>query len=173
MALCWVAGLSGTGKSTIVRELQQSGDLAWDADDFSFWRDRQTNERVDSPPGGRPAGWLARYAWVIDPTQVRRCRSTAEGRVGYLAGGSENEADVWDLFHTVVYLVADDDTIRRRLTARTENDFGKSDEELAMVLGWNAVLEAHYRNAGALVIDAGKPLPEVVAAVRAAGAKTS
>ena len=166
VVLCWVAGLSGTGKSTIVRELQRSGALAWDADDFSFWRDRQTGEAVESPPSGRPDGWLERYAWVIDPLQVKRCHTDADGRVGYLAGGSENEADVWDLFDTVIYLVADDDTIRRRLTARTENDFGKTEEELAMVLGWNAVLEDRYRTAGATVIDATQSLPLVVEAVR-------
>ncbi len=92
----------------------------------------------------------------------------AEGRIGYLAGGSENEADVWNLFDRVVYLVADDETISERLTVRTNNNFGRSDEELAMVLGWNALLEPHYRDAGAVVVDAGQPLPVVVRAVRAA-----
>lgn len=168
MALCWVAGLSGTGKSTIVQEMQRAGELAWDGDDFSCWRDRQTGEAVAAPPGGRHDGWLARHAWVIDPASVRTCRGIAEDRIGYLAGGCENEPDVWHLFDTVVYLVTDDDTIRRRLAARTENDFGKTDEELAMVLGWNAVLEAHYRSAGAVVVDAGQPLAQVIAAVRAA-----
>lgn len=168
MALCWVAGISGTGKSTIVRELDRAGELAWDGDDFSLWRDRQTGEAVGSPASGRPDGWLARHAWVIDPVSVRSCRKIAEGRIGYLAGGCENEPEVWDLFDTVVYLVADDDTIRRRLAARTENDFGKTDEELAMVLGWNAVLEARYRSAGAVIVDAGQPLVWVIDAVRAA-----
>ena len=104
------------------------------------------------------------------PGKVRRCRAEADGRVGYLAGGCENEADVWDLFDRVLYLVADDDTIRRRLAARTGNDFGKTEEELAVILAWNAVLEPRYRDAGATVIDAGRSLPEVVEAVRSAGA---
>ena len=168
MTLCWVAGLSGTGKSTIVGELQRAGELAWDADDFSFWRDRQSGDAAENPAGGRPDGWLDRYAWVVDPRRVEQCRTDAEGRVGYLAGGSENEADVWDLFDTVIYLVADDATIRQRLGARTENDFGKTAAELDMVLGWNAVLEDHYRAAGAIIIDAGQPLPSVVSAVRLA-----
>jgi hypothetical protein len=41
--------------------------------------------------------------------------------------------------------VIDDQTLRRRLAARVSNDFGKSAEELAMVLGWNATTEATYR----------------------------
>ena len=168
MALCWVAGLSGTGKSTLVKELQSAGELAWDGDDFSFWRDRKTGEVVESPPGGRPDGWLQRCAWVIDPSQVSQCQAAAVRRVGYLAGGCENEADVWDLFDTVIYLAADDATIRQRLAARTENDFGKTAEELEMVLRWNAVLEEHYRTAGATIIDVGKPIGDVAEAVRRA-----
>ena len=167
MALCWVTGVSGTGKSTIVRELQHAGELAWDGDDFSSWRDRETGGAVASP-ARLPVGWVAQHAWVIDPAAVRRCRVEAAGRMGYLAGGSENEADVWDQFDAVVYLVASDDTLRQRLATRTDNDFGKRDEELAMVLGWNAVREQRYRGVGAVTVDATRPLPEVVQAVRAA-----
>lgn len=169
MTLCWVAGLSGTGKSTIVRELQSSGELAWDADDFCFWRNRETGEREDPPAGGRPDGWVAQHGWAIDPSHVERCRASAHDQVGYLAGGCENEAEVRHLFDLVVYLVTDDATIRRRLAARTENDYGKTEEELAVILGWNQVLEGHYRSAGARIIDAGRPLPQVVEDVRSAG----
>ena len=168
MALCWVTGVSGTGKSTIVQELQRAGELAWDADEVSFWRDRQTGEAVVTPPDGRPDGWVERHAWVIDSRRVRRCQADAVGQLGYLAGACENEAEVWDLFDTVVYLVARDETIRQRLAARTENDFGKTEEELAIVLRWNALLEGHYRAAGATIIQADQPLSDVVNAIRLA-----
>jgi hypothetical protein len=47
---------------------------------------------------------------------------------------------LWDLFDLVVCLVADDETLRRRLQARTTNAFGKHPEELAATLRWNAVM---------------------------------
>jgi gluconate kinase len=170
VVLCWVAGVSGTGKSTIVRELQRLGELAWDADDISVWRNRASGQDIDPPPVPLPDGWVATHAWVIRPDEVRELHARAAGRTAFLAGGSENEADVWDLFETVVYLVTDDDTLAARLRSRTGNEFGKSAEELAMVLGWNAVLEHHYRAAGATIVDAGRPLADVVEAVRAAAA---
>ena len=55
------------------------------------------------------------------------------------------------------------------MTARTNDAFGKTDEELAVILRWNAVLEDLYRGKGAVIIDAGQPLEAVVEAVRTAG----
>lgn len=57
--------------------------------------------------------------------------------------------------------------------ARTSNDYGKTDEELDVILRWNAVLEPRYRERGATIIDAGRPLPDVVEDVRAAGRRAS
>ena len=166
MGLCWVTGVSGTGKSTIAGELRRMGELAWDADDISAWRHRTTGVEVPTPFGGIPDGWVAQHGWFIDADRVRELRMQTGDSVGFLAGAVENENEVWDVFDTVVYLRADDDTIAQRLRDRTSNDFGKSAEQLAMVLEWNAVLEDQYRSLGATIVDASRPLAEVVAAVR-------
>lgn len=176
MALCWITGVSGTGKTTIIGELQRRGEIAWDADkEFCDWRNRTTGEKT-SHEGPRPADWVDENGWFIDPARVREFKESAGDRVAYLAGAVENENEVWDLFDTVVCLTADDDTIRHRLTNRTENSFGKSDKEMAMVLGWNAEIEKQYRAYGAMIINASQPLTDVVDAIRAAathGAPTS
>jgi dephospho-CoA kinase len=67
----------------------------------------------------------------------------------------------------VIALVADEQTIRRRLASRS-NTFGQTPEELADVLFWHAGFEAAYRGFGATIIDATRPLSEVVAEVLAA-----
>ena len=170
MGLCWVTGVSGTGKSTIAAELRRLGELACDADDLAAWRDRTSGIVRPTPLTGVPDGWVDQHGWFIDLERVREFREQVADGVGFLAGAVENEGEVWDLFDAVVYLRADDDTITQRLRDRTTNDFGKSAEQLAMVLEWNALLEDQYRSAGATIVDATLPLAEVVAAVRAVAA---
>jgi thymidylate kinase len=61
----------------------------------------------------------------------------------------------------VLALVADVPTLKRRIAGRA-NEFGKASEELAAILRWHADYEAAYRRFGAVIIDAARPLGEVV-----------
>jgi ribose 1,5-bisphosphokinase PhnN len=61
-----------------------------------------------------------------------------------------------------VCLVIDDETLRRRLAARTTNEFGKQPGELEAALARNQDAEAQYRNFGVTTIDATRPLDAVV-----------
>ncbi|HYD08537.1 MAG TPA: hypothetical protein VEA78_00435, partial [Acidimicrobiales bacterium] len=86
----------------------------------------------------------------------------------FLCGGAGHERDFWELLDLVVCLVADDDTLRRRLAARTDNGYGKTAEELAGILDANASWAKSYRDSGAVIVDSTKPLDEVVDTVLAA-----
>ena len=62
----------------------------------------------------------------------------------------------------MILLSVDEGTIRQRIESRTDNDFGKSDHELGLILGWNQNIERGYEGYGALIVDARKALPDVV-----------
>jgi hypothetical protein len=87
----------------------------------------------------------------------------------FLCGTADGDASVWHLFSKVLALVADVPTIRRRIDAHP-NQFGKAPEELAAVLGWQASYETDYRGYGAIIIDATRPLGEVVYEILAVSA---
>lgn len=167
VSFVWVTGLSGTGKSSVCQALIAQGHSASDADrdGFSRWVDRETEEPVEDPPHPVPSGWLERFAWEIDVERVRALAAEPRTKSIFLCGSVENELDVWEYFDRVVCLVIDDETTRRRLAGRTTNAFGKNPEELAAVLGWNRVVAAKYRELGASVVDATRPLDVVVRAV--------
>ncbi|MEU1272676.1 hypothetical protein [Streptomyces sp. NPDC005799] len=163
----WVTGNSGTGKSTVSGVLRAWGYVAFDADEdgFSRWIDRSSGEVVMDPPYPVPEGWLERYGWVIVRERVEALVEESRSRIAFLCGSAENEEDVRDLFDVTVCLVIDEDTLRHRLATRTTNAFGQHPEELAAALEWNPRMRAIYESLGATVIDASKPVNEVVDSV--------
>ncbi|OIJ63851.1 hypothetical protein WN71_031030 [Streptomyces mangrovisoli] len=133
-----------------------------DHDGFNRWIDRVQGEVVVDPPDPVPEGWLDRYGWAIVRERVEALAEESRSRVAFLCGSAENEADVRDLFDLTVCLVIDEETLRHRLATRTTNTFGRHPEELAAALKWNPRMRAVYERHGATIIDASKPLTEVV-----------
>jgi len=172
--LVWVTGLSGTGKSSVAARLRDLGHRSVDADDdgISGWRNHATGGIVPSPPiEERPPDWLEQHAWTIDARRVEALVHSADVRPVILFGAVENEAEVLALADVVVCLVADADTLRRRLADRQTNDFGKAPGDVDAVISWLGVFEARHEAIGATMIDATLPLPEVVDAVLAAASE--
>ena len=161
--MVWVAGVSGSGKSTVCQYLRERGHWSVDADwdGYSRWVHRVSGEPVTSPPALVPPNWLTSYAWRIDPAKVAELRDAAGDRQVFLFGTVENEDEVWRLFDLVACLVIDDDTLRQRLATRTTNPFGKHPAELEAALSWNRDAETRYRAFGARIINATDPVEAV------------
>ncbi len=171
MGLVFVTGNSGTGKSAVRAELARRGYRSFDTDEdgIAVWRSRATGEQVEYPGDAHhPDDWLEHHGWMIDRSRAEELAALARDRPVFLCGSVENESDVWELFDTVVCLVLDERTLRERVATRSTNAFGKRPAELAAILRWNPTLEATYRRAGAHVVNADRPLAEVVDHVLAA-----
>lgn len=170
MSVVWVTGISGSGKSSVCEALKDHGHHAIDADweGFSRWVHRLTGEVATDPPYPVPPGWLDEYAWRISTARVQELASSSRAGVTFLCGGGENEHEVRHCFDVVVCLVVDDRAIVGRLAERTTNAFGKHPDELAAVLARNATEADRYEELGAAIVDATRPLEEVVGAVLAA-----
>jgi len=164
MALAWVTGVSGSGKSSVCEVLKLQGRAAYDGDwdGYSRWVDRRTGDSVLVPPTRTPEGWLDRFGWKVRPEAVEALAADVAGRTGYLCGGFENEDEVLHLFDRIVCLVIDETTLRRRLSTRTTNDFGKHPEELQAAVHHRLEVQDRCRARGAALIDATARLEVVV-----------
>jgi dephospho-CoA kinase len=108
-----LTGMSGTGKSTLVRELRARGYAAHDADE-GFSEPREDG----------------RWGWRID--LVADLLAHAPEQLLFFAGCSEEQAEL--PFDYRVLLTCPRDTLVERLRTRTTNSYGRGDEELAQVL---------------------------------------
>jgi len=94
-----------------------------------------------------------------DEQKAVNALESAEPDVLFVCGSSRNRDRFLPYFTTVFNLRIDDDTMRRRLEARTADDWALGDEGVELMLGLNRNNE---KPAGAIDVDATQPLHEVV-----------
>ena len=127
--LIYVTGCSGSGKSTVCAELRARGYDAHDSDfGISGWWHRTRRVEVPAPEGEdyRTEAWYAEHEWRFSRASSAELALQSQGGVSFLCGCAAGEDAVWPLFDRVFYLHADEATLRRRLAARTNNQFGKA-----------------------------------------------
>jgi shikimate kinase len=168
MSLILITGTNGAGKSAVYRELNARGFEAYGSDEnqLAGWVDKTTQLPVSMPPReiwAKPE-WAEQNDWRFDrgKLEVLAERARARAQKIFICGCAANEAEVWDLFSKVLYLIIDEDTVRQRLSARIENQYGKEPHELSAILSWLRNARADYTRFGAEIVDASRPLVEVV-----------
>jgi dephospho-CoA kinase len=138
--------MSGTGKSSIVRELIARGYKAVDADDG--WCEPQ--------PDGR-------QRWREDDIQT--LLSTEDADILFLAGCEENQVKFHAQFDHIVLLSAPLETLVERLGTRSNNPYGKSPEELRRFLEDVETVEPRLRRVATDEVRTMVPLDEVVTTI--------
>jgi shikimate kinase len=148
-----LTGMSGTGKSSVLRAPAAEGVDVVDADGDAWGR---WQPDVDGVPD-----------WMWDEAAMAAGLREHEDGTLVVAGCSANQGRFYDRFDHVVLLTAPADVMVARIDARIDNDFGKSDAERTKVLDDLAHVEPLLRRGATLEIATDRPLDEVVAQVRA------
>lgn len=134
--------MSGTGKSSVLRELRRRELATVDTDDpgWCVW---------GALPGETDAGWL----WNEDRMRELLDRPRAAPLV--VCGCVANQGRFYSQFDQVVLLSAPAEVILHRLQTRTNNPYGKSDAEQAEVLGHIQTVEPLLRAGADVELDSG------------------
>jgi len=138
--------MSGTGKSSVVRELVARGYKAVDTDDG--WCEFQ--------PDGR-------QQWREDAIQELLAAEDAD--VLFVAGCEENQARFHHQFDDIVLLSAPIETLMDRLATRTNNPYGKTDDELRRFLDDVETVEPRLRSVATHEVRTTAPLNNVVTTI--------
>jgi broad-specificity NMP kinase len=175
VSLVLVSGLSGTGKSTVYRRLRERGFEAWglDEDQFGEWLHRESGLPVSFPTDRHDSDGSADLEFTVHHDKLEGLAQRSSGRTVFLCGGAGHEFHFWQLLDLVIYLTVDDETLRRRLANRTDNGYGKTAQELDGILKANKNFETFYQERGAVIIDAARPIDQVMTDVLNAAEVTS
>ncbi len=146
-----VEGLSGTGKSSVYEELVRLGYMA-------ISTDRAWAYHAD-PVTGRPGGPIGHDTFVWDEQKAVSELESREPEVLFVCGSSRNRDRFLPYFTKIFNLRIDDDTMRRRLEERTDDDWPLGPEGVELMLSLN---RSDEKPAGAIDVDATQPLHQVV-----------
>lgn len=153
-----LTGMSGTGKSTVIRELAAGGCKAVDADsdEFSQWVE------VIGEAGAEVAPVDGKRDWVWQEDRIQDLLSIEDTDVLFVSGCAENMPKFFPQFDLIVLLSAPASVIVERLRTRTTNQYGKQPDEVARVLSLVESVEPRLRRAAGYEIDTSAPLEEIV-----------
>ena len=141
-----VTGMSGTGKSTALAELERRGFRVVDTDEppWSEWSDAE-------------GGYVWREAPMID-----LLAAPGEGPALFVSGTVPNQGRFYPRFDAVVLLSAPPEVLLQRIESRTTNDYGKSPEDRALILQHITDVEPLLRATCTHEVDAAQTVAVVV-----------
>ena len=137
MARTLITGMSGAGKSTLLVELAQRGHKVVDTDydgwenPHGFWDEPRMTALLASEPGL------------------------------FVSGTVENQGTFYDRFDHVVLLSVPVDVLLRRVTARTNNPYGRTPEDQAEIRRYVVEVEPLLRAGASVELDAQQSATEL------------
>ena len=154
-----LTGMSGTGKSTLIRALAARGYKAVDTDTGAWSTWVTVPRQPDQPGAGEERDWV----WREDRTH--RLLATADADVLFVSGCKSNQGTFYAQFDHVVLLSAPVPVLLERLATRTTNPYGKHPDERAQVLEYVRTVEPLLRRTASLEVDTRAPVEQVIALI--------
>lgn len=135
-----ITGMSGTGKTTVTRELVLRGYRAVDLDtpEWSHWVDIDPSD-IPTPAEGKD--------WIWQEDRVRALLSESLDQPLFISGCAENMHRLYPLIDLVILLSAPTEMLMERLAARSADGFGHSAQEREKVAHFISVIEPLLRKA--------------------------
>ena len=147
-----IEGVSGTGKTSVCRELQRRGHHAVNGDtELAYQGD---------PDTGEPTDGSAHEHHLWDVAKVSALVAEQDEAVTFFCGGSRNWPTFIGLFDGVFVLDVDVDTLNRRLDERPADEWGGRPGARQLVLRLHRTKE-DIPDTG-ILIDATAPVAQVV-----------
>lgn len=162
--LYFVTGISGSGKTTVARELIKRGYVALDSKvtkGIFHFADSEGRHAPDFRPQDKD--WSDKYRWALNVPLLHRLLEQNKDSKAIFLCGRGNIRQHWTLAEKVFLLRVDAETMIKRLNrADRDNDFAKDKATQAKLLDNLEFIQRSLADAGAISIDAKQPIDIVV-----------
>lgn len=158
-----VTGVSGTGKTTVCRELEKRGINTIGIDetvDLSYWVHKHTKEKL-TKKADFSKEFLSTYEWVCDLSLLGDLVNNIDGLV-VICGNVENISELMNFCDITLLLVCSSKTFLSRIDSRDDNEYGQNEDAKNFILSYYENDNQKCINAGAIVVDAEQSIEKVV-----------
>jgi dephospho-CoA kinase len=158
-----VTGISGSGKSALSEKLLQMGFSSYDLDaipDLCSMIDKDTKLPVQNHDNA-DLSKVQKMDWICDKQKLVSIIGKDAKEVAFYCGTVSNMDEIAPLFDQIILLKAKPDVIRHRLTTRTTNDFGQTEEVQNWILSCKDSWEDEVLDKAPAIVDSNGPLEQV------------
>ena len=164
MRKIYITGVSGTGKTTISRELEKRGFYAIsidEVDDLCSWVDQETGEKDGGKDTELNLDFVNKHDWICDTEYLNKLLNK-DVDVAFVLGMTTNQDGFSHIFDKILLLQCSPEIFCKRIEGRTDNDFGKDKKIQQQILDRYEAYAESMLAKGAIPINTEKPIDEVV-----------
>ncbi len=160
-----VTGITGSGKSYLCNELKKLGYKAYDIENMNGLFNmvhKKTGKIADKYYDNDNLECVKQHDWICNKNKLQKLvRKNKKGIVFY-CGTASNLDELLFLFDKIFLLKISTKILRKRLSTRKSNDFGRTPEVQEWILEWKDWWENHMHEKGAIVINANRDIQEII-----------
>jgi adenylate kinase family enzyme len=163
-----ITGVSGSGKTSIATELAKRGYDTRNMDSIEglcSWVNLD-NGKPESDNRENDSNWLETHDWLWNEEKLKELLQETDDT--FYCGSSGNQKQFYPLFGKVILLEMSADLIKERvLNNSRDHSYGQMPGEMDAIMGYFEEFQDEAKAAGAVIIDARKPLSKVVSLILA------
>ena len=160
-----ITGIAGTGKSTIIKALNERGIVSLDlhdVPDLFFWQDKETKAKIKYTPV-QSRDWFNTVDRLCDINRLKEILSQYKDIVMAGTTSGSNQRDFLSLFDKVILLQCNPQTLIHRMETRiNKSGHGKTNAEQEDNIEWQKEFDPLLISQGAIPVNTEGDIDEVV-----------
>lgn len=154
MPLFFIAGVSGTGKTTLMHELRRRGEEAHDMDVECIRLSKFTNKVLNYDEAKKEG-----YNWIYPTKTLEHLKELSSTKNVFLLGIVDNFEEIKDAANEFIWMSIPLDTLVQRLDSR-QKEYGKSERERKLIFDLYKEMSETLETS-TFILDARKPVEAI------------